>query len=522
MRTRRGAGNPLRVNLGNQLIRLTLLALLVGGFAEAGPSKPTRFSPAWVEELARVLAKSEYREDAGALPQPLAELTYDAHRDIRFRGGSALWRSSGLPFQVQLFHLGWLFKSPVEINLVTPDRKVQRLAYDPAMFDLGRNSFSPALPANLGFAGFRLHHPLNRPEYFDELVVFLGASYFRSLGRDQLYGLSARGLAIDTAMPRGEEFPRFRSFWLEQPKKGAQEVVVHALLDSPSATGAYRFVIKPGDPTTMRVQATLFARRPIERLGLAPLTSMFLHGENDGEVIPDYRPEVHDSDGLLMWLENGERLWRPVSNPTTLRVTTFQAARPKGFGLMQRDRAFTSYEDLEAHYERRPSAWVDVEEGFGDGAVMLVEIPTREEIHDNLTAFWTPAAPVPAGSSLKVAYRISWGKGPSSLGEAQTVATRIAAGSTPDRRKFVLDFSAPAEPPTGGTSDAGSSPPLDAVVTASAGKLFPAVVQRNGVTGGYRAFFELEPGEAESIELRCFLRRGQDAVSETWSYLWTP
>ena len=348
-----------------------------------------------------------------------------------FRPDQALGRKEGLDYQVQLFHRGFLFKSSVDLFLVKGG-VAEPVPFSKDLFDYGANAFGEPLPDDLGFAGFRVHYPLNRPEYLDELFVFLGASYFRSLGRGQLYGLSSRGLAIDTATPKGEEFPIFRSFWIEQPVKGAKQIVVHALLDTPSATGAYRFEVKPGATVVMDVTATVFPRTDIEKIGFAPLTSMYLHGENDRVHMDDFRPEVHDSDGLLLWLGTGERLWRPLSNPSKLRVASFQVQALRGFGLLQRDRAFTSYEDLEARYERRPSAWVEPLEGFGPGTVTLVEIPTQEEIHDNITAFYTPQAAVTAGAELKLRYRLHWGGDiPAPTPVAQTVATRISAGSRP-------------------------------------------------------------------------------------------
>jgi glucans biosynthesis protein len=356
---------------------------------------------------------------------------------------------------------------------------------------------------------------LNRPDYLDEVVVFLGASYFRSLGRGQVYGISARGLGVNTAESGGEEFPAFRKFWVEQPAPGAKELVIHALLDSPSVSGAYRFAIHPGTNTQIEVHATLFPRQAISRLGIAPLTSMYFFGENDRGPPEDFRTEVHDSDGLLIWNGTGERLWRPVSNPDRLQVSSFQGTHLKGFGLLQRDQAFTSYEDLEARYDKRPSVWVEPLSGFEEGSVTLVEIPSKEEIHDNVVAFWVPQAPVTQGQELHFAYRLHWGSQPVPLTRISEVqATRVTVAGQPGVRRFVLDFSHLAKPPTAGT--------VEPVITVSSGRILRTSTQPHPVSGGWRVFFDYESAGDDPVEMRCFLKQGQEALSETWSYLWKP
>ena len=87
-----------------------------------------------------------------------------------------------------------------------------------------------------GFAGFRVQFATN---WKADIAAFLGASYFRAVGDDtRQYGLSARGLAIDTAFARPEEFPRFTAFWFERPSRDAGTLTLYALLDSPSIAGA--------------------------------------------------------------------------------------------------------------------------------------------------------------------------------------------------------------------------------------------------------------------------------------------
>ncbi|MBZ4421983.1 glucan biosynthesis protein [Myxococcus sp. RHSTA-1-4] len=487
------------------------------GARESPPGKPgasgRAFTAATVVERARALAARPYEEPRRTLPEAYARLSYDAYRDIRYRNDKALFREAGLPFQAQFFHPGFLYPEPVRVNVVAGGR-AEPVRFSPELYTYGSLVPAPPLEKADGFAGLRLTHPLNRADHFDEVLSFLGASYFRALGKGNVYGLSARGVAIDTALPRPEEFPSFRELWLERPAPGADRVVVHALLDGPSVTGAYRFTVIPGVRTVMEVEATLFARKAVEQLGVAPLTSMYLFGENDRGTYDEFRPEVHDSDGLFVWTWDGEQLWRPLQNPERLNVSSFRARGLRAFGLLQRDTAFSSYEDLEARYELRPSAWVEPVGDWGPGSVRLVEIPTPQEVHDNIVAFWVPDAPLTPGAPLRVAYRLHWGsQAPWAAAGSFVTATRVAAGDTPGARRFVLDFSRPAT-----EGDA----PVEAVITASKGQVLRTTVRRHEPSGGWRATFELLPDGNTPTELRAYLKCGSETLTETWSYLWTP
>jgi glucans biosynthesis protein len=344
---------------------------------------PKRFNFADVHRRAAGLAKQTFEDSKREIPAFLRDLSYDQYQDIRFRPEKALWRNEGLPFEVRFAHLGFLFLWPVKINVVE-NGEVKPVAYSNDYFDYGHNKVPADLPADLGFAGFRLLYPLHQDGRYDEVAVFLGASYFRAVGQNQGFGISARGLAIDTGLPKAEEFPFFREFWIEKPARDATDITVYALLDSQSATGAYRFVIKPGLATICEVKAHVFMRQKVQKLGIAPLTSMFFHGELTDRFMDDFRPEVHDSDGLLLETGNGEWLWRPLVNPRRLNVSSFQDTNPKGFGLLQRDRDFSNYQDLEALYQRRPSAWIEPVGEWGKGVVQLIEIPSSAERYDNI------------------------------------------------------------------------------------------------------------------------------------------
>jgi glucans biosynthesis protein len=476
-----------------------------------------------VVKKAKLLASKPFKEPE-KIPDFLLKLDYDQWRDIRFRPDKALWRDKGLPFQVQFFHPGFLYNRKVTINVVGP-AGVEEVPFSPDLFHYGMNDFEGRIPAHLGFAGFRLHYRLNTPKYYDEFAVFLGASYFRMIGKNEVYGLSARGLAIDTALQSGEEFPYFREFWLVRPQPSAKRISLYALLDSPSATGAYEFGIRPGKATLSNVTVTLFLRKEVKKLGMAPLNSMFFYGENtDIRPVEDFRPEVHDSDGLLIATGTGEWIWRPLLDPKTLLVTSFELSNPAGFGLLQRDQNFDHYQDLEAHYEKRPSAWVTPKTGWGKGRVELVMIPMDTEKNDNIVAYWVPTASPETAESISFSYEIRWGS-PEIPNEPsnRVVATRTAAGKKDGTKLYLIDFNGKDLQALPADADVKAS------ISVGGGELVEHHLEKNSVTGGWRLVFQVYrkggtlprviPGTEQPLELRAFLRQGDKVLTETWSYV---
>jgi periplasmic glucans biosynthesis protein len=514
----------LSAGLGSAIAARTLLPA-VPAFAQAtDPGKPSaRFGYDDVVRRAKDVASLPFDQTPAQLPQPIGNLDFDAWRDIRFRPDKAFFQSSGGLFQLQLFHLGFNFKRPVVVNLVR-DGMPAPIPYSASLFDFGRTKIDKPLPVNTGFAGFRLHYPLNEPKVTDELVAFLGASYFRFLGRGQLYGLSARGLAINAGVGRSEEFPFFREFWIEQPTADADRATIYALLDSESVTGAYRFVIYPGVDTAMETQVTLFARRPIANAGLAPLTSMFLTAENDQRVHDDYRAEVHDSDGLLMQAGSGEWLWRPLRNPAEATTSVFLDKDIRGFGLMQRDRLFDHYEDIDLHYERRPSYWVEPFGSWGEGAVELTEMPAQNEATDNIVAVWRPKAQLDQGQSLGFGYRLRalldahrLHPGGKVLATFQTVAKALgsAESEVPGSRRFLVDFA-------GGDLAYYLSAPdiVEIVASVSGGRVLRTFLSPNPNIKGFRAGIDVALDPGQSADIRAFLRARTRALTETWTMPW--
>jgi glucans biosynthesis protein len=504
---------PLRV--GVAAVCVLLVTFEVAPAQEA--KGDARFSAADVSGVAQQLAKRPFEPPHAGLPEAWAMLGYDQYRDVRFRTDRAIWRGEKRNYELQLLPSGWLFKNPVDIYIVE-DGKATRLQPDTSFFEFGQLAGKPPDGQAMPFSGFRINGPINRADLSDEVVVFQGASYFRAVSRGQVYGLSARGLAIDTGEAKGEEFPAFRAFWIEKPLRGAREITVHALLDSPSTTGAYTFRIAGGAPTTMDVDVRLFPRRDGMRVGVAPLTSMFLFSAIDRTRIRDFRNAVHDSDGLAIINAAAEHIWRPLTNPKRLQISEFLVDGVTGFGLVQRARSFAAYGDLEANYERRPSAWIEPSGWWGKGSVHLVEIPSEEEIHDNIVAYWRPQDAYRSDQIYRFGYRITWSNDkPVETTKAKVIGTSAGLAHGAEGKKgaiqYAIDYSGPVlketeELPT-------------ARLTWSGGTADTPVVQRNPHTGGVRVNFLLRPDTADLIEMRLELRRVDQTISEIWLSRWT-
>jgi glucans biosynthesis protein len=477
-----------------------------------GQERPTHpFDAAWLIGRAEKLAAEEHVDRSIDRGSPLHALSYDQYRAIEFQRGASIWNGEGRGFSVDLFHPGFLFNVPVQINLVVGGIS-RRVLYTTDIFKYGLDT-APIhdVPAP-GYAGFRVAAMLNRPAVFDEFLVFQGASYFRAVGRDERYGLSARGLAVNTAKAPGEEFPMFSEFWIDRPEVGAEQIVIHALLDSPSVTGAYTFKASAGDPTVIAIDCVLFPRVDTASYGVAPLTSMFLFDATNRIRFDDFRTAVHDSDGLSVLSGNGEYVWRPLANPVALQVSAFAAADLRGFGLMQRHHEFAAFEDIEARYELRPSLWIEPVGEWGEGHVELVEIPSDEEIHDNIVAFWQPAEPMQAGQRYEFSYRMYWGHDPSPAKDApaRIVETRAGQALRSEYRQFTVDFSAAAIPED-----------LEVVAGTSTGTIVDARGLVVEATGTYRVNFMFDPQGADLAELRLELLSAGKRWGETWLYRWT-
>lgn len=483
---------------------------------------PQPFSFDRLRHQARSLSQQPFRSTATPHPALLDKITYDVFQQIHFRSNDALWRHGKKPFPVEFFHLGKYVRKPVRLYAVS-DGTARQIRYSPDLFDYGHSGLRGSAPPDLGFSGFRV---MNSDKEKTDWLAFRGASYFRSSGPLNQYGMSVRGIAVDTAVAdHKEEFPRFTEFYLEEPADRSDTVVVYALLNGTSITGAYRIACRKRRTIVMDVHAELFQRKRIEQLGIAPLTSMYWYSETNRRLGTDWRPEIHDSDGLAMWTGSGERIWRPLNNPPHVQTNTFADHNPRGFGLLQRDRNFDHYLDDSVYYNRRPSVWVEPKGDWGKGAVTLVELPTDGEIDDNIVAFWNPQREAEANAEWRLDYRLHWvAQEPFLPAVARVVGTFLGRPGIPGQhkkrdpngRKFVIEF-------TGGPL-AGMKQRFDieAVVSTSRGEVHNRHVLKILGTADWRAQFDLHVLGKEPVNLRCYLRLGHKTLSETWLYQYFP
>ena len=523
----RNRDKAAEAGLGGRLNRRSVLqgsAALAATLAASGAmAQEARMGPAEAMRFEDVIAKARYMSQnafvppANPAPELIEKVDYSAHWKIRFRNEESLYPGAA-DSAVQLFHPGRYFPEPVSIYVRGADGTAREVLFNEDIFSMPADSPAHDLPDGYGFAGFRVMRPDMKPDW----VSFLGASYFRTDGPEHQYGLSARGIAVDTGLDRPEEFPRFTAFWLGPSESDVEDISVWALLDGPSITGAYRFGLKrdltgeAGHVT--RISAHLFARKDIERLGVAPLTSMYWYSERDRTIGKDWRPEIHDSDGLAMRTGSGEHIWRPLNNPAGVSTASFMDENPKGFGLIQRDRDFGHYQDDGVFYNRRPSAWIKPMGDWGRGVVQLVEIPTEDETFDNIVAYWVPEKPVKRGDSLTFDYDIEWrARDPETLAVASVVATRQGQGGIPGNPipqgvgKMVIDFEGPA------LNDLDNESGVVPMVEATNGKVVEPVGAYKIVgTNRWRLAFDFEQQGNGPVSLRAFLRQGDKALTETW------
>ncbi len=503
------------------------------------------FSFDLLKEKARKLAAAPYAAPKDNLADYWKNLTYDGHRDIRFKMESGLWWGPESPFSIDFFHPGWTAKKTVSLHEVAGG-KSSHLDFDQKLFDYGKQMVPQGTPPPPNYAGWRARTRLNSADYMDEFLVFLGASYFRAIPANAPYGISARGLSINSGLPGvPEEFPDFTEFYLEKPDKDGKSLRASALLEGESVAGAYQFTITPGVETVMDVEAEITLRRPVKQLGLAPFSSMFWFGENTHPRPYDFRPEVHDSDGLLMELDNGGLNFRPLeTTKDQFRHCVFSMERPRSWALVQRDRSFSSYQDVEADYHDRPTVMVEPQEGFDKGKLHLIEMPTEDETNDNIILAWEPDPVLEVGKSYTFKYRLRWMRDPAPSGLFTVRATRLGNPvQKPDEVLVAIDFAKPLNPEKKvGDPKWEDITKLKPVVTVNnrAVKLvhvglsdmsmanvddIPAGLGRSPdihMPQVLRAFFVLEPPkDLKDMDLSCeLLDESGKSVSERWLYYW--
>jgi glucans biosynthesis protein len=467
-----------------------------------------------VATKAKDLAGQKFVAPKSNLPAEFRDMKFADYQKIRFLQDKAEWANDKIPFKLSFYHQGMHFDTPVKINEVTATT-VNEIKYDPSRFDFGDLKIDNKSTEKLGYAGFRVMYPINKDDKQDEIMTMLGASYFRVVGKGQVYGLSARGMSIDTAMPSGEEFPRFTEFWIEKPNPDDNHLVIFALLDSPRATGAYKLTLRPGTNTLVDVQSRMFLRDKVGKLGVAPLTSMYLFGANQPSKVLNYRRELHDSSGLSIQAANGEWTWRPLNNPKHLAVSSFSVENPRGFGLLQRGRNFSHYEDLDDRYDKRPSAWIEPKGDWGKGTVDLVEIPTADETNDNIVAFWKPDTQPEPGQSIDFNYRLHWTMDEDSIHSPDLGWVKQTLRSTGDVKQsnlirqpdgsvaYLVDFVGPT------LAKLGEDPAIRSQVTTDENTdLVENNLRYNPVTKGWRLTLRLKVKDPnKSVEMRAYLLR---------------
>ncbi|MFA7496935.1 MAG: glucan biosynthesis protein [Acidithiobacillus sp.] len=471
------------------------------------------FSFARLQQTARKLAQSPWHRRTVRVNKQLRQLGPRAYGHILDK--HPLWHRRSLPFEVLFYPLGHTFDHPVHFYIIKHGRSF-RLRYNPKIFATSGRGSQIQPPQKGGYAGFSLLYPLDTPPYHNEFISFLGASYFRAVGKGAVYGTSARGLGIDTALPSGEIFPYFQKFWLQRPQPNARHMVIYALLNSPLITGAYRFIVKPGTSTRVQVYAVLFPRKKIQQLEIAPLSSMYWHGRGRGVRAGDWHPQQHDSSDLIMANGDGEWLTRPLNNPLYTEVSRFQLHNPKGFGLFQQDRHFSNYEGIVTQYQKRPSVWIQPENHWGHGQVELVELPTNNRNLDNIVTFWVPAQPPKPGSKLSVRYELRFFRSAKSLPPGgHPVATYLGHLAHSDgTRQIVVDFAG------GGLGNLPPNTPVRAQFTLSSGaKLLNTAVYKNSINHQWQVVANVQPAKHHPSNVRLFLESHGQVLTDTWTYL---
>ncbi|HVK98630.1 MAG TPA: glucan biosynthesis protein G, partial [Dongiaceae bacterium] len=495
-----------------------VLASLILAVVTVSAQAAETFSFQTVIDKAHDLGSQPYHEPE-PIPRFMRELTYDQYQGIRFNPEKSLWKQGKSKFQVMLMAPGLYYGHPVKVNIVDV-QGTKPLPFKKDLFTFTDPEIEKMVPPDLGYAGLKLTFPFFQPDVQNQFLVFAGASYFRGVGKDNGWGISTRGVAVDTGLPTGEEFPSFVEFWLVHPAANSDQVMVYGLLDGPSLAGAYQFSIKPGKRTSVDVKAVLFPRNTIKLMGVAPLTSMFYYGENTSRPRGEWRSQVHDSDGLLVHNGSGEWLWRPLINPVYLEMDYFRVDDLQGFGLLQRDTSFNDYHDLGARYEIRPSTWVTPDNKWGPGHVVLVQLPTNMETNDNIVAFWTPASAATPNQPYHIGYNISFGGkdlADQEVGYAINTFTGdgniIGGGQKKGAYRILVDFTG------GGLDKLTPKAPVAGEVSGFDGtEVLEQFVEYNPDAKAWRLSMLVKPAEGKSLSLRAYLKESDRALTETWTY----
>ncbi|MGA7328497.1 MAG: glucan biosynthesis protein [Rhodomicrobium sp.] len=484
---------------------------------QGSAQSPQPFSEDLLDTMARRRADQPYKAPDKRVDDTLATLAYDQYqRAIVYKEDQAIWHNDGGRFWLEPYHTaGTFYAYPVELFSVEAGEAI-KIPYVATAFDFNPPTKQPPTPAQSDFAGFKALAQIDRAGIFRDFLSLVGATNFRSIAAGQVFGVSARALAINTGQPGGEDFPLFRSFWIERPKPIDQSLVIHALLDSVSAVGRMKFTVTPGYETIFETEAVIYPRRRIAYAGIAPIASRFFFGPGVPPKRRDYRPRAHDSEALYILNGAGEQIWRPLLNPERLQFSVFLDKGPKGFGLIQKERSFASYQDTELQYEKRPTLWIEPLGDWGEGSIDLIELPAPEEINENIVCFWRPKDGLGPGIGHRFRYRMHWcWNPPFENKKAAVLQTRVGEAKSGDA-SFVVDFS---------NTDAcegcaGAAPAAN--VTASAGEVHNVrltAVPAEGA-GVQRVRFDYAPPSSDPVDLQIKLTVNGKPVSDTWIFRW--
>ncbi len=487
---------------------------------------PSRFDFETLKGMVADLAAKPYAPPPMPDPDIVKTMNFDTAKHILPDPDHALFGDGRGPYPISLLAVGQLFPKTVRMFALT-DGQAREVIFQADYFKSPPDGpLSKLPPTPSPFAGLEFLQAYDKPVLrgHEGWARFIGASYFRAVGEANQFGVSSRAVAQNSGIAIPEEFPDFTHFWVGEGETDDDPITLYALLDGPSIVGAYRFVMHRGRGTTMDITLQLHIRQPIERLGISPMTSMFWYSESVKGAATDWRPEIHDSDGVAMWTANGDHLWRPLIDPDKLTISKFPDDKFRGFGLMQRDKNYDHYLDA-VFYERRPCCWCEPIGDWGKGSVQLLEIPTDNEIYDNIVLSWVADAPNKAGDVLDYRFKLLWRDTDPYPGKlALCVATRLGAGDIQGAprskvlRKFILEFKGGFQ----ATRVADAKP--EPVLETSRGKFLNIVVEPSpdGDLGLWRIQFDLDPDGTDPVDLRCHLAYQGEALTETWVYHYVP
>ena len=484
------------------------------GAVAAGNGEP--FAAGRVADLARALAAEPHKPPAPAPLDALASATPEDMAAVRYKPAELLWEGDNLAFTIEPLHRSR--NLPGEVELYTVDGVfAARVPYDPGKFDFGKLKPPPA-SAQLGFTGFRVHHRGGDGK-LNPVASLLNASIVSAAAHDQVWGAISQLLTVRSGEQMAEEAPHIRAVWIEKPKPTATELILHAVVDTPSLAGAVRFTLRVGEATVIDTECTIFARRQVDHFGLAPIQATYLSGPLDWPHADDMRPAVYEAGGVQMLTGSGEWIWRPIANRARLQISGFVDNDPQGFGLIQRDRVFSAFLDDDNEWQRRPSVWIEPIGKWGQGEITLMEIPAASQNNKNIACYWRPKPALAAGSEGSFAYRQFWSWRPPGRSDGAIVTAsrigRIPGDTSEAKTRFLLQFEG------GQLSDPAKAATIVPIIWSSAGKVSSLRTYRTPRHRSMRVVFDLDASGQPLVELRVVLKQDAVSTSETWLYRWT-